>query len=146
MGFVEVIVHIDVGAQARATVPVNPLGVVSMTLKGVGVPLMTTKDFVDGVKLKPPVEVPPPPPPPLVNNAVPVPVSATYCGELVPLSVIVNVPVCGPTAWGLKVTVIVQLVFAARFDPQVYVALKSPGVVCWVIWMLVMVSGVVPVL
>jgi hypothetical protein len=136
----EVVVEIEqivVGAQASCTLPVNPPDGVSVTVKLAGVPFVTAKDIVDGVKLKSVVEVAPPPP--VETNAVPVPVSETFCGELVPLSVIVNVPVSAVATVGVKVTEIVQLVFAARVAPQVYVALKSP-----VIWMLLIVSGVAP--
>ena len=106
----EVVVEIEqmvVGAQASCTLPVKPPDGVSVTVKLAGVPLVTAKVVVDGVKLKSVVEVAPPPP--VEASAVPVPVSDTTCGELVPLSVIVKLPVRMAATVGVKVTEIVQL-------------------------------------
>jgi len=55
------------------------------------------------------------------GTAAAVPVSATACGLEAALSVSVIAPVRVPEAVGVKVTEIVQLAFAARLAPQVFV-------------------------
>lgn len=62
----------------------------------------------------------------LNSTTVPVPVRLTVCGLPAALSVIDNVPIRVPLCAGLKVTLMVQLVSAARLEPQVFVWLKSP--------------------
>ena len=44
-----------------------------------------------------------------VTGAVPVPLNCAVCGVFWALSLTVRVPVSEPTAWGVKVTEIVQL-------------------------------------
>jgi hypothetical protein len=61
-------------------------------------------------------------------NPEPIPLKLIVCGELATLSVIVSVPVRGPTAVGVKVTEIVQFAPAATVVPQVLVWAKSPDV------------------
>ena len=56
--------------------------------------------------------------PEATENASPTPLRATVCGEPLALSVIVNIPVRGPAAVGVKVTEIVQLVPVATLVPQ----------------------------
>jgi hypothetical protein len=59
--------------------------------------------------------------------AAPVPESGTVCGLFAALSVIVRLPVSGPSWVGVKVTLIVQLFPAASVLPQVVLFLaKSP--------------------
>jgi hypothetical protein len=58
--------------------------------------------------------------------AVPVPLSATVCGDPLALSVRVNVPGRVPLAVGANVTEIVQFAPAATLDPQLLVSPKSP--------------------
>jgi hypothetical protein len=69
----------------------------------------------------------------------PVPTSVTVCGLPTALSVMVTAPVLVPPAVGLKVTLSVQEVLAARLEPQVLVWEKSPLVA-----MLEIVSVVLP--
>jgi hypothetical protein len=71
----------------------------------------------------------------------PVPVRLTVWVAGLALSVLVRTPVLVPVAVGLKVTLRVQLVLAARLEPQVLVCEKSPLTV-----MLVMVRTALPVL
>lgn len=76
-----------------------------------------------------------------LRGTMPVPVSANVCGLPEALSVTDNVPVRAPTALGVNVTLMVQLVPAARLMPQVSVSAKSPVAV-----MLVMLADPLPVL
>ena len=62
----------------------------------------------------------------LAPGAPPIPVSPTVCGLLLALSVIVTEAVRAPAAVGLKETLIVQLVPAAKLAPQLFVCEKSP--------------------
>jgi hypothetical protein len=71
----------------------------------------------------------------------PVPVRLTVWVAGLALSVMVRTPVLVPVAVGLKVTLRVQLVLAARLEPQVLVWEKSPLAV-----MLVMLRVALPVL
>ena len=59
----------------------------------------------------------------------PVPVRVTVCGLPVALSVMVTAAVSVPTSEGLKVTLIVQVPFAATELPHVLVWVKSPALV-----------------
>jgi hypothetical protein len=60
---------------------------------------------------------------------LPVPVRLAVCGLPIALSATVNDPVLVPVAVGVKTTLIVQLVLAARLVPQVVVeTAKSPVV------------------
>jgi hypothetical protein len=62
-------------------------------------------------------------------KSCPVPVRLTVCAlpvELLLLSVIVSVPVRGPPASGVKVTLIVQDPPAATLAPQLFVCAKFP--------------------
>lgn len=61
-----------------------------------------------------------------VNGASPVPVSLTSCGVVPALSLTVSAPVTAPSALGLNVTLIVQLLFPASELPQLLFWLKSP--------------------
>ena len=61
--------------------------------------------------------------PPAAN---PVPLSDICCGLAAALSVNEIAPVSVPVAVGVNVTEIVQLVLAARLDPQVLVSAKLP--------------------
>ena len=70
-----------------------------------------------------------------------VPVILEVCGLPLALSVTLTVPVMVPTAVGAKLTVIVQLLPAARLEPQVLVTVYFLLMV-----MLVIVSAAVPVL
>jgi len=88
--------------QANATVPVNPFTGVMVTLKLSVLPAVTFCTAVGPVKPK------------SGTGAVPVPVSGTVCGLLLALSVMVKVPVRGPVAVGVNITLIVQV-----FDPAV---------------------------
>jgi hypothetical protein len=58
----------------------------------------------------------------LVPAAAPVPVRLTVCGLPAALSEMLTVAVRVPVAVGLKVTLIVQLLFAATELPQVFVS------------------------
>lgn len=59
----------------------------------------------------------------------PVPVRFETCGLLTVLSLTCNVPVCAPVCVGEKITLILQLDFAARLVEQVVVeTLKLPVV------------------
>ncbi len=60
-----------------------------------------------------------------VTAATPVPLSATVCGLLLPLSVIVSVAVRKPRTVGVKVTEIVQLLPAVRVVEQLVLRVKS---------------------
>lgn len=60
-----------------------------------------------------------------VTAAMPVPLSATVCGLLLPVSVILTVPVLGPRAAGVNATEIVQLLPAASVVGQLELRLKS---------------------
>lgn len=60
-----------------------------------------------------------------LTAATPVPLSATVCGLLLPVSAIVSVPVRKPRAVGVKVTEIVHLLPAARVVEQLVVRIKS---------------------
>src|SRR5258708_228063 len=57
---------------------------------------------------------------------VPVPLSATVCGDPAPLSVTVIAPLRTPESVGVNVTAILQLAAAARDVPHVFVCAKSP--------------------
>lgn len=59
-------------------------------------------------------------------DVAPVPVSATVCGLLGALSVIVRVPARAPAAVGVKVTKIWQVANALIAAPQLLVSAKSP--------------------
>lgn len=66
-------------------------------------------------------------------GCTPVPLNCAVCGVLDALSVTVNVPVRAPVTEGVKVTGIVQLVFAARVlgeigQVELAVCAKSPDV------------------
>jgi hypothetical protein len=71
----------------------------------------------------------------------PVPAKGSVCTPLGALSVRVNAPLRAPPAVGLNVTLIVQLLPAARFVPQAFVSAKSPLAA-----MLVMDRAALPVL
>ena len=60
-----------------------------------------------------------------LTAATPVPLSATVCGLLLPLSVIVSVAVRKPRTVGVKVTEIVQLLPAVRVVEQLVLRVKS---------------------
>jgi len=60
-----------------------------------------------------------------VTAVTPVPLSATVCGLLLPLSVIVSVAVRKPRTVGVKVTEIVQLLPAVRVVEQLVLRVKS---------------------
>ena len=79
--------------------------------------------------------------PPMVTVmcTIPVPLRLTVWGLPAPLSVTLNVPLRGPDAEGVKVTLILQLPPAANVVPQLLVCAKSP-----LAEMPVMVSGPVP--
>jgi len=64
--------------------------------------------------------------PPALTLEAPVPVKVTDCGVFGALSVIVIAPLRVPVAVGVNVTLIVQLVFAARLAGQLFVSPKSP--------------------
>jgi hypothetical protein len=72
-------------------------------------------------------------------TTVPVPLRATFWGLPGALSLIDKVPERVPGCVGLKVTLMVQLVPAARLEPQVFAWLKSPLAA-----MLVISSAIVP--
>ncbi len=68
------------------------------------------------------------------GTAVPVPVSVTFCGDPVALSVMVSVPVSAPAAVGLKATYTEQEAFAASVAAQPFrstndVALVPPSAI-----------------
>jgi len=78
-----------------------------------------------------------------VAGRAPVPVSGTFCGLLVASSLIVRFPVRVPSCVGVKVTLTMQLIPAAKVLPQGFVLVasaKSPLVA-----MLLMFSTAVPV-
>ena len=77
----------------------------------------------------------------LATGPLPVPVRLTVCVAGLALSAMVTAPVRVPVAVGLKVTLMVQLAFAATLEPQVLVWEKSPLTV-----MLVMLRVALPVL
>ena len=64
---------------------------------------------------------------------LPVPVRFEICGLLLALSATCRVPVLVPVAVGVKVTLILQVVLAARLDPQVVVETAKFPVVVMVI-------------
>src|SRR5215467_7773732 len=61
-----------------------------------------------------------------IGKPCPVPVSVTLCGLALALSLKSSVPLRAPTAVGLKLTLMVQLVPAAKRDGQLLVWRKSP--------------------
>lgn len=61
-----------------------------------------------------------------LGSVVPVPFKLTVCGLPSALSSTVTVPVCGPIAFGEKVTLIVQVEPAATPLPQLSTSTKSP--------------------
>ena len=69
----------------------------------------------------------------MTSTKLPVPTSATVCGDALALSVIVSMPVRLPATIGVKVTEIVQFPPAVKLDPQVLVSAKSPEPVIEVI-------------
>ena len=77
----------------------------------------------------------------LTTGAVPVPARLTDWVAGLALSVIIKLPLLEPVTVGVKVTLRVQLVLAARLEPQVLVWEKSPLTV-----MLVMLRAALPVL
>jgi len=81
----------------------------------------------------------------LRETAVPVPLSDTVCGLPRALSLMDNTAVRVPAAWGVNLTLMVQVNPAPRVAPQVVVREKSPALVP-VIVMLLRVSVAVPVL
>ena len=74
------------------------------------------------------------------EKSCPVPVSATVCGLLEALSLIVKVPGLVPLAVGSKKTPTAQLAPAARALPQALRVPKSPGLAVT----LVMLRGALP--
>jgi len=76
-----------------------------------------------------------------IEKSCPMPVSATVCGLLAALSVIVKVPVLVPLVVGSKKTPMEQLDAAPKLPPQALSGPKSPGVAVT----LVMVNGEPPV-
>ena len=82
---------------------------------------------------------------PVVPDETPLPLNAAVCGLPLALSVTATLAVRVPVAVGLNVTLIVQLVPAARLAPQVWVWVKSPLLVP-VMAMPLMLSAAVPVL
>jgi hypothetical protein len=74
---------------------------------------------------------------------VPTPVSGTDCGLPGALSVTLTAALRLPVAIGVKVTLIVQLLFGCSDDGQLLVCPKSP-LSAPVIWIDVMVSGKLP--
>jgi hypothetical protein len=82
---------------------------------------------------------------PVPVEDAPVPVNATVCGLLVPVSEKLSVPVRVPAAIGLKTMVAVQLADAARLVPQVLLAmLKSAAFVPEIVILLMVLAEVVP--
>ena|SRR5690242_7348087 len=75
-----------------------------------------------------------------VTAATPVPLRATVCGLLPPVSVMLSVAVRNPKACGLKVTEIVQVLPAPRVVGQPVLQVKSarlelkPLIVIAVLW------------
>jgi hypothetical protein len=63
----------------------------------------------------------------LTTGAVPVPLSATDCGDPAASSVISRLAVLLPTAVGLNVTTTVRLAPTAMLGPQLFTKLKSPA-------------------
>ena len=61
-------------------------------------------------------------------EALPVPLRDTVCGLPEALSVTVSVPVREPAAVGVKVTLTVQLLLAAREVPQLLLWAKLPEI------------------
>lgn len=61
-----------------------------------------------------------------VSGVTPVPVRVTNCGLVTALSVKVSAPAIAPATRGLKVTLMVQLLLAAREPEQLSVSEKSP--------------------
>jgi hypothetical protein len=62
----------------------------------------------------------------VTDTDIPVPVSATVCGDPVALSVMVRVPLRAPDVVGVKMTAMAQFAPTAMAEPQVFVSLKSP--------------------
>ena len=60
------------------------------------------------------------------EKSVPVPASATVCGEPAALSLMVRLPDALPAVLGAKLTVIAQFPPAATLEPQVLLWVKSP--------------------
>ena len=58
----------------------------------------------------------------------PVPVSATLCGDLIALSVMLSVPVRVPAAVGVKVSMMVHVLPAPTLGPHIFVCAKSPDI------------------
>ncbi|HMC60700.1 MAG TPA: hypothetical protein VKJ01_16035 [Candidatus Solibacter sp.] len=81
----------------------------------------------------------------LMEAAVPVPVSEAVCGLPAALSATETLAARVPEAVGVNVTLMLQLAAAASEAPQVFICVKSPGLVPLIV-MLVMVSAAVPVL
>jgi hypothetical protein len=83
----------------------------------------------------------------LTAGAVPVPLSATCCGDPAALSAMLSVAVSEPAAAGLKLTVILQLAFAATLVPQALLSENEAALVpVMVIAVLASVSAAFPVL
>ena len=61
------------------------------------------------------------------TNPIPVPLKLRICGLLLPLSVAVTVPVRGPAAAGVNVTVITQLEPLVNELGQLFCCVKSPA-------------------
>jgi len=80
-----------------------------------------------------------------VPPVAPVPVRPTSCGLPEALSAMFTDAVRVPLAEGVKVTLMVQLAFAATVDPQLFDCAKSAGFVP-VSVMLVILSAVPPLL
>lgn len=74
-----------------------------------------------------------------MTAATPVPLSATVCGLLLPVSVMVSVPVRKPRAVGVKVTEIVQRLPAARVVEQLVVRVKSAALEVMLLMLIVVV-------
>ena len=82
---------------------------------------------------------------PVVLDETPLPPRATVCGLPLALSVTETPALRFPVAVGLNAALIVQLVPAARLEPQVWVWVKSPLLVP-VMAMPLMLSAAAPVL
>jgi len=82
---------------------------------------------------------------PVVLDETPLPLNAAACGLPLALSVTATPALRVPVAVGLNVTLIVQLVPAARLAPQVWVWVKSPLLVP-VMAMPLMLSAALPAL
>ena len=82
---------------------------------------------------------------PVVLDETPLPLNAAACGLPLALSVTATPALRVPVAVGLNVTLIVQLVPAARLAPQVCVWVKSPLLVP-VMAMPLMLSAAAPAL